>query len=82
MQGSSPADAGDLLGLHQLFPPPVVAVPVNDPAALSAEQIDIIADRVLQKLSARVVETVAWDVVPDIAVKILREELKRTTHEG
>ena len=82
MQVSGPAEAGDLLGLHQLFPPPVPAVSANVSSALSAEQIDIIADRVLQKLSARVVESVAWDVVPDIAVKILREELKRTTNEG
>jgi hypothetical protein len=81
MQAPSPADAADLLGLNQLFPPPVAAVSANV-SSLSAEQIDIIADRVLQKLSARVVESVAWDVVPDIAVKILREELKRTTHEG
>jgi CheY-like chemotaxis protein len=79
--GSSP-DTGDLLGLNQLFPPPVPAAQANVSSALSAEQIDIIADRVLQKLSARVVESVAWDVVPDIAVKILRDELKRTTHEG
>jgi len=77
-----PADATDLLGLNQLFPPPVTAVPANVSSTLSAEQIDMIADRVLQKLSARVVESIAWDVVPDIAVKILRDELKRTTHEG
>jgi hypothetical protein len=35
-------------------------------------------DRVIRKLSTQAVESIAWDVVPDIALKILREELKKT----
>jgi CheY-like chemotaxis protein len=75
---TSPADAGDLLGLENLFQPEVVKVS----AQFSEAEINKIADRVIQKLSSQVIESVAWDVVPDIAVKILRDELKKTTHEG
>jgi CheY-like chemotaxis protein len=64
------AESGDLLGLVQLFPP--------EHTDLTEEEIDKIADRVLRKLSAQAVESVAWDVVPDIAVRILRDELKKT----
>jgi CheY-like chemotaxis protein len=82
IQTHSHADTNDLLGLHQLFQPEVSKVSPDFSSVLTAEQIDIIAARVLQKLSAQAVESVAWDVVPDIAAKILRDELKRTTHEG
>jgi len=64
-------DSGDILGLQHLFQPDV-------PAQLTEEDIDRIADRVIRKLSSKVVEGIAWDVVPDIAVKILRDELKKT----
>jgi CheY-like chemotaxis protein len=72
------ADSGDLLGLAHLFPPEVASGRGNVAADLTDEEIDRIADRVVRKISAQAVESVAWDVVPDIAVKILREELKKT----
>ena len=72
------ADSGDLLGLAHLFPPEVASGRGNVAADLTDEEIDRIADRVIRKLSAQAVESIAWDVVPDIAVKILREELKKT----
>jgi CheY-like chemotaxis protein len=72
------AEGGDLLGLAHLFPPEVAAVQGNVAAHLTEEEIDKIADRVIRKLSAQAVESIAWDVVPDIAVKILRDELKKT----
>jgi DNA-binding response OmpR family regulator len=75
-------DTGDLLGLEALFQPQVVTVPVEVPRNLSVEEIDSIADRVIHKLSSQIVENIAWDVVPDIAIKVLRDELKKTTHEG
>jgi hypothetical protein len=72
------AESGDLLGLVQLFPPEPAAGQGNIAAQLTDEQIDRIAERVLRKLSAHAVESIAWDVVPDIAVRILRDELKKT----
>ena len=65
---------GDLLGLNDLFQPPVVA-PHN--GSVSDEEIERIAARVIQKLSTQVIESVAWEVVPEITAKVLREELKR-----
>jgi CheY-like chemotaxis protein len=60
----------DLLGLTELFPP--------DPeVGLTDAQMDGIVDRVVRKLSAQLIESVAWDVVPDIAEKILKEKLKK-----
>ncbi len=64
----------DLLGLSSIFKEQPVVQPV---AAMSEEDMDRIADRVIQKLSTQVIESVAWDIVPDITQKILREELKR-----
>jgi len=67
--------ADDLLGLGDLFQPPVVEVaPV---VSVTEEEIERIADRVIQKLSTQVIESVAWDVVPGITTKVLKEELKR-----
>lgn len=79
--GPSPAETAtsrepeDLLGLESIFEQhePLTAAA----SALTEEDIDRIADRVIQKLSSRAVESIAWDVVPDIAEKIVREELKR-----
>ena len=65
------ADGGDLLGLQDLFKPAPTAATVSD------AEIDRIADRVIKKLSTQVIESVAWDVVPEITAKVLREELKR-----
>jgi CheY-like chemotaxis protein len=67
-------ESGDLLGLNQLFkpvetPPPVLTV--------SDAEIDRIVDLVIKKLSTQVIEDVAWDVVPHITAKVLKEELKR-----
>ena len=64
----------DILGLGALFPS---APHEAEGTSLSEEQIEDIADRVIRKLSAEVIEGVAWDVVPDIAERVVREELKR-----
>jgi CheY-like chemotaxis protein len=71
---AEPAD--DLLGLGDLFQPPVVEPPAPV-ISVSEEEIERIADRVIQKLSTQVIESVAWDVVPGITTKVLKEELKR-----
>ena len=72
----APADE-DLLGLESIFSQqhqPISAVMTED-------DIDRIADRVIQRLSSHAIESIAWDVVPDIAERIVREELKRV-HES
>jgi CheY-like chemotaxis protein len=63
----------DLLGLEAIFR----EEPAPGAAVITDDDVDRIADRVIQKLSAQVIESIAWDIVPDITEKIIREELKR-----
>ena len=70
------SDDTDLLGLNEIFKKDETpAVPSG--TSISEEEVDRIADRVIQKLSTQVIENIAWDVVPDITEKIVREELKK-----
>lgn len=83
---ASPAPAGstseDLMGLEALFQPKQAAEPAPAPSlTLREEDLEKIADRVIKKLSSPVIESIAWEVVPDIATRVIREELKRSTHE-
>jgi len=73
---SGAATEDDLLGLEAIFKEePKTAAPS---AAISDDDVDRIADRVIKKLSTQVIESIAWDIVPDITEKIVREELKRS----
>ncbi|HEY2381779.1 MAG TPA: response regulator [Terriglobia bacterium] len=63
----------DLLGLELIFK----EEPALATGAMSEADIDRIADRVIQKLSTQVIESIAWDIVPDITEKIVRQELRR-----
>jgi CheY-like chemotaxis protein len=78
-----PEDPEDLLGLELLFPeePRSTTSAAAISPMLTEEAIDRIVDRVIRKLSTQVIESIAWDVVPDITEKIVREELKRV-HES
>jgi CheY-like chemotaxis protein len=71
------ATADDLLGLETIFQEEPDAAPAT-PSLMTEADIDRIADRVIQKLSTQVIESIAWDIVPDITEKIVREELKRS----
>ena len=64
----------DLMGLGDLFPRLDAQTGRGE---LSAEEIDGIADRVIQKLSVEVIEGIAWEVVPDIADRAVNDELKK-----
>ena len=77
-------DEDDLLGLDSLFkeePGPAEPTPTVA-GAMREEDIDRIADRVIQKLSTQVIENIAWDIVPDITERIVREELKRIAEKA
>lgn len=63
----------DLLGLEDIFK----EEPQQAATSLSDNDVDRIADRVIQKLSTQVIESIAWDILPDITEKIVRAELKR-----
>src|SRR5579883_457806 len=63
----------DILGLEAIFK----EEPTQAAGPISEDDIDRIADRVIQKLSTQVIETIACDIIPDTTEKIVREELKR-----
>jgi CheY-like chemotaxis protein len=64
----------DLLGLENIFKEGSTAA---SGSVLTDADVDRIAERVIKKLSSQVIESIAWDIVPDITEKIVREELKR-----
>lgn len=64
----------DLLGLTDIFPAPAATKVAG---TLSEEEVERIADRVMLRVSANVVEHIAWDIVPSIADRVVREKLKK-----
>ncbi len=55
----------------------VAAAPPSAAINLSEAQIEAIVARVFE----RVIERIAWEVVPDLAERIIKEELARLTQE-
>ena len=72
---SSGDEADDLLGLATIFKEEAPSGQLS--RVMTEDELDRIADRVLQKLSAQVIENIAWEILPDITEKVVREELKR-----
>ncbi len=58
--------------------PAPVAVPsaVSVPDQLSPEMIDAIARRVVELMSDKVMREIAWEVVPDLAELLIKEQLE------
>ena len=75
-EGGDPED--DILGLQELFP----ELPL-DPGRgeLSEVEIEVIADRVIQRLSSEVIEGIAWEVVPEIVDKLVREAIQKRNED-
>jgi DNA-binding response OmpR family regulator len=72
-------DNADLLGLEEIFKDPdPVQVSAQPGLSLSEEELDRIADRVLQRLSRQVIEDIAWEVVPEFIERAVRKELKKS----
>ncbi|HSE19793.1 MAG TPA: response regulator [Pyrinomonadaceae bacterium] len=59
--------------------PEPVAAPVAavTPGQLTPEMIDIIARRVVEMMSDKVVREIAWEVVPDLAELLIKEQLEK-----
>jgi len=70
------SDDTDLFGLKEIFKKDEKPA-ASSGTSITEEEVDRIADRVIQKLSTQIIENIAWDVVPDITEKIVREELKK-----
>ena len=66
-----------------MFVEPEPAAPVAASAPISADQlspemIDAIARRVVEMMSDKVVREIAWDVVPDLAELLIKQQLEKT----
>jgi CheY-like chemotaxis protein len=48
----------------------------NGPIPLTPEAIDLIAERVVQRISDRVIREIAWEVVPHTAEALVRQRIK------
>jgi hypothetical protein len=62
-------------------PGPVVAAEPSAPISagkLTPEMIDVIARRVVEMMSDKVVREIAWDVVPDLAELLIKQQLEKT----
>jgi CheY-like chemotaxis protein len=46
------------------------------PAGLTPEAMDLIAEKVVQKLSDRVVREIAWEILPEVAEAVVRRRIK------
>ena len=62
-------------------PEPVATATASVPVSgdqLSPEMIDAIARRVVEMMSDKVVREIAWEVVPDLAELLIKEQLEKT----
>jgi len=97
--GRSSAEEGISIPIHEIpsgalssseAPPPFAAGPSADEAGnglrLSAEQLDHIASRVVERLSDRVVRDIAWEIIPELAETLIRQRIReleeKITREG
>jgi CheY-like chemotaxis protein len=80
---SEPAAAA---GSRPANPPPAGAgdAPAGDGrgVALTTEMIDLIAEKVVERLSDRVVREIAWEVVPGVAETLVRRRIKELEESG
>jgi hypothetical protein len=62
-------------------PEPVAAAQPSAPisaGSLTPEMIDVIARRVVEMMSDKVVREIAWEVVPDLAELLIKQQLEKT----
>ncbi len=65
------------------FAPPVPPTAADEPtAALTDEQVDRIARRVVELMSDKTVRDIAWEVIPDLAQAIVRERIRELEQEN
>ncbi|HEX9428536.1 MAG TPA: hypothetical protein VGA64_12200, partial [Candidatus Polarisedimenticolia bacterium] len=77
--------ASEPAGQPSAAPAPFAPLPAPSPAPvprdgaplnLTPEAIDLIAERVVERLSDRVVREVAWEVIPQVAEALVRRRIK------
>jgi hypothetical protein len=63
-------------------PPAAAPAPAAIPGDLTDEQIERIARRVVQMLSADEVKKIAWEVIPDMAEMVVKERIRQLESEA
>ena len=58
-------------------PEPVAVSTSFSPGQLTPEMIDVIARRVVEMMSDKVVREIAWEVVPDLAELLIKQQLEK-----
>jgi CheY-like chemotaxis protein len=58
-------------------PAPVAPSTSFSPGQLTPEMIDVIARRVVEMMSDKVVREIAWEVVPDLAELLIKQQLEK-----
>jgi CheY-like chemotaxis protein len=72
-----PAIAGSPTAESLAVAPPIAAPPTEiSPQQLSPEMIDAIARRAVEHLSEKVVQEIAWEVVPQLAELLIKRQLE------
>ena len=61
---------------------PAAAAGSGNGVALTEEQIDKIARRVVQLMSDQVVRNIAWEVIPDLAEMVVKERIRQLEAEA
>jgi len=69
----------DVLPPHQ--EPPAVAPSETAAVAVPVEMVEKIAQRVVAQISEKAVREIAWDVIPDLAEALIRQEIERLKAE-
>ena len=58
-------------------PAPVATSTAVNPGQLTPEMIDVIARRVVEMMSDKVVREIAWEVVPDLAELLIKQQIEK-----
>jgi len=74
VQPVAPPPSGDV-DLPLSSPPPVVEEPASAPPEFSLSEAQI--EQIVSRISREIIERVAWEVVPDLAEILIKEEIRK-----
>jgi CheY-like chemotaxis protein len=77
MQEAAVAEPEPVVAEPEPVAAPVASSPAVTSGQLTPEMIDVIARRVVEMMSDKVVREIAWEVVPDLAELLIKEQLEK-----
>ena len=72
---NNPAPPVPVAPLDVTLPPPAPVTASPEPDGSDDDLVERIAQRVVDKLSAKVIQEIAWEVVPDLAEGLIQKEI-------